>query len=180
MGWVGQRPRADRYEFPVAGITLKEALEYCAWLSRKTGRGYSIPNEAQWEKACRGGITSRYPWGDDLDPERSNHGKPALAAVNAHPPQNEFGILDLVGNVRQWTISLWGDDPVTPDPTFGPPWKNDRRNDVNAPRTILRVIRGCSFAEDAANLTCSNRKGQLPTDAGWLGAGIGFRLAMNL
>jgi formylglycine-generating enzyme required for sulfatase activity len=179
MDWMGQRPREDRLDFPVAGITFEEARAYCEWLSRKTERSYTIPNEAQWEKACRGGITSRYPWGDALDPERSNHGKSTLTAVTRHPAQNGFGMLDLVGNVRQWTLTLWGESRVKPDPKFGLPWKSDRRNDGNASRQILRVIRGCSFAEDAANLRCSSRKGQLPTDAGWIGAGIGFRVALN-
>jgi formylglycine-generating enzyme required for sulfatase activity len=181
MGWVGQVPRDDRLDFPVAGITFREALTYCDWLSQKSGRGYTIPNEAQWEKACRAGSTSRFPWGDDPDPNRSNHGKQTLASINAYLPQNIYGMQDLVGNVRQWTTTLWGKSRVKPDENFLYPWRQDAgRNDVNASLDILRVIRGCSFAEDALNLRCAARKGQLPGDAGWIGAGIGFRVAINL
>ncbi|HUG35279.1 MAG TPA: SUMF1/EgtB/PvdO family nonheme iron enzyme [Anaerolineales bacterium] len=180
LGWVGQKPHEDRQEHPVAGVTFKEARDYCVWLSKKTNREYMIPNEAQWEKACRGGSTSRYPWGDDPAPERSNHGKGSIAAVNAYLAQNDFGMLDLVGNVRQWTSSLWGESRVKPDDKFGYPWKNDRRNDINASSQILRVVRGSSFAEDDVNLFCTSRKGQLPGDAGWTGAGISFRVAMKV
>jgi len=179
LGWVGQVPRKDQLDHPVAGVTFKEARDYCAWLSKKSVREFILPNEAQWEKACRAGSVSRYPWGMDPALERSNHGKASLAPVNAYPAQNDFGMLDLVGNVRQWTSSLWGESRAKPE-VFTYPWQNDRRNDVNASSTILRVVRGCSFAEDAGNLSCTNRKGQLPTDAGWTGAGIGFRVAMKI
>jgi formylglycine-generating enzyme required for sulfatase activity len=180
MNWVGQRVRQDRDDFPVIGITFYEALAYCKWLSQKTARKYAIPNEAQWEKACRANNKRIYPWGSELEAERSNHGQATLAPANAYPAQNEFGLLDLVGNVRQWTVTLWGENRVTPDPKLGYPWKNDRRNDQNASRQIHRVIRGSSFAEEARTLRCCNRSGQLPTDAGWIGAGIGFRVAMNI
>jgi len=185
MDWFGQRVRDGCEDLPVAGITLPEALAYCEWLNQKTGRDekgdhYTIPNEAQWEKACRAGTMSRFPWGEENDPKRSNHGNTALASVYAYPAQNNYGLLDLVGNVRQWTVTLWGGSRVKPDPKFGYPWKNDRRPDPKASLQVLRVIRGCSFAEDAANLRCTIRNGQLPGDAGWTGAGIGFRVAMNL
>lgn len=180
LGWVGQVPPKDRLDHPVAGLTFREARDYCAWLSRKTNREYLIPNEAQWEKACRAGSgASRYPWGNEIDPGRSNRGNASLAPVDAYPPQNDFGLLDLVGNVRQWTCSLWGGSRVKPE-IFGYPWKNDRRNDVNAGSDILRVVRGCSFAEQEVDLRCTSRKGQLPGDAGWAGAGIGFRVAMKV
>jgi len=172
-------PPNDRLDHPVAGVTFKETRDYCAWLARKSNREYMIPNEAQWEKACRAGSTSRYPWGNDSALDRSNHGKGSLAPVNAFPPQNDFGLLDLVGNVRQWTCSLWGSSRVKPE-IFSHPWRNDRRNDVTAGSDILRVVRGCSFAEEEVDLQCTSRKGQLPGDAGWTGAGIGFRVAMKV
>jgi formylglycine-generating enzyme required for sulfatase activity len=51
MGWDGQRVPPGLENHPVAGVTWYEALAYCQWLSEKTGRSYSLPNEAQWEKA---------------------------------------------------------------------------------------------------------------------------------
>jgi toxoflavin biosynthesis protein ToxD len=167
-------------DYPVAGVTWLEALAYCNWLGEKTGHTYVLPNEAQWEKACRAGHQSLYPWGDEFDPQRSNHGKPSLARVDAYPAQNELGLFVLVGNIRQWTCTLWGLKLPVPDSKYYYPWEEERRNDTNASLQIQRVIRGCSFKENAWNLRCSVRNGQVPSDAGWTGAGIGFRVVMKV
>jgi formylglycine-generating enzyme required for sulfatase activity len=180
MGWDGQKVPPDLENHPVSGVTWYEALAYCQWLSEKTGRNYSLPNEAQWEKACRGGNAFLYPWGNELDSSRSNSGCARLAAVDAYPAQNEFGCYDLVGNLRQWTVTLWGEKLIAPDPAFAYPWKQDRRNDLNANRQIRRVIRGSSFQEDARRLRCSARSGQFPEDPGLLAMRIGFRVIMNI
>jgi formylglycine-generating enzyme required for sulfatase activity len=54
MRWHGQRVPGGLEDQPVLGVTWVEALAYCQWLSQKTNRAYSLPNEGQWEKACRG------------------------------------------------------------------------------------------------------------------------------
>ena len=115
-----------------------------------------------------------------MDLTRSNHGKSQLAPVDAYPAQNDYGLFDLLGNIRQWTTTLWGKKLVAPDPDYTYPWKTDGRDDPNASRQIRRVIRGASFAEDLRYVRCSARSGQLPEDAGWAGAGIGFRVVMSI
>ncbi|MCI0549489.1 MAG: SUMF1/EgtB/PvdO family nonheme iron enzyme, partial [Anaerolineae bacterium] len=164
MGWDGQRVPDGHEKHPVAGVTWYEALAYCQWLTEKTGRRYMLPNEAQWEKACRGGNNTIFPWGEEFDPKRSNHGCSTLAAVDAYPAQNEFGGFDFVGNVRQWTCTLWGEKRLTPDPKYTYPWQDDRRNDLNANRQIRRVVRGSSMKDDRSLLRCSARSGQAPED----------------
>ena len=180
MGWDGQRVPKGLEKHPVTGVTWYEACKYCEWLSQETGREYSLPNEAQWEKACRGGKDCVYPWGDEFDPSRCNHGKPQLAPVNAFPAQNHYECFDLVGNVRQWTITLWGEKPTTPD--FIYPWSDtDGRNRLNANSQIRRVVRGSSFTDDIQNLRCSARSGQLPENAAsLLGTRYGFRVVMKV
>lgn len=179
MGWDGQNVPTGLESHPAAGVTWYDALAYCKWLSEKTGRKYFLPNEAQWEKACRGGKSFIYPWGNELNPERSNHGCKSLASVDAYPAQNEFGLYDLVGNIRQWTITLWGEKRLAPDPRYAYPWKNDGRNNPSVNRQIRRVVRGGSFLEGVDYLRCSARSGQFPEDAGLLGAGHGFRVVME-
>lgn len=179
MGWDGQRAPKDCLDHPVVGVTFFDAIAYCQWLSGKTGRKYTLPNEAQWEKACRAGGQTLYPWGDEFEAGRCNHGGTALASVNAFPAQNEFGCFDLVGNMHQWTCSLWGEKRIAPDPAFAYPWKDDRRNDLNASRQVRRVIRGSSMKDDIALLRCSFRSGQAPDDPGLPGARTGFRVAIN-
>jgi formylglycine-generating enzyme required for sulfatase activity len=53
MGWIGQRPPEGMEHHPVRGVTWYNALAYTQWLSERTGRKYSLPSEAQWEKAAR-------------------------------------------------------------------------------------------------------------------------------
>lgn len=180
MGWDGQRVPAGSENYPVIGVTWFEALAYCQWLSEKTGRKYSLPNEAQWEKVCRGGNKTFYPWGDEFDSQRCNHGRSNVAPVDAHPAQNEYGCFDLVGNVRQWTCTLWGEKRIAPDPRYAYPWKDDRRNDLNASRQVRRVVRGSSMKDDVALLRCSVRSGQAPDDVGLPGARHSFRVVMDI
>lgn len=179
LGWDGQRVCAGKEDLPVTGVTWLEAMAYCQWLSEETGRQYSLPNEAQWEKACRGGNKTLFPWGDMFDAGRCNHGRLELAGVKAYPEQSEFGCYDFVGNVRQWTISLWGEKRIAPDPAYAYPWKDDRRNDVNASRQIRRVLRGSSFRDDPRSSRCSTRSGQAPDDPGLPDARHGFRIVMK-
>jgi formylglycine-generating enzyme required for sulfatase activity len=178
MGWDGQRVRRDFDRHPVSGVTWFEALAYCQWLSEKTGRKYSLPNEAQWEKAARGGKSSTYPWGNEFDPKRSNQGCTALAAVDTYPPQNDFGFFDLVGSIRQWTCTLWGEKRVAPESKYAYPWRDDRRNDLTANPQIRRVVRGSSFKDNPELLRCSARSGQLPEDVGFPETRHGFRVVM--
>ena len=178
IGWDGQKAPQGLGEHPITGVTWYDARAYCEWLSKITGRNYSLPNEAQWEKACRGGNKSIYPWGDELDPERCNHGSEKVAPVSAYPAQNEWGCFDLVGNVRQWTCTLWGEKRITPDPKYTYPWKDDQRNDLRANRQIRRVVRGSSMKDHPKLLRCGARSGQAPDDAGLPGARHSFRVVM--
>jgi formylglycine-generating enzyme required for sulfatase activity len=178
LGWEGQKVPKGREEVPVAGVTWYEALAYCEWLSRRTKRAYSLPTEAQWEKACRGGTACQYPWGDEFDPSRCNQGKAELTPVKHYPAQNDYGLFDLVGNVRQWTCTLWeqGDEPQA-----GPyPWQEDGRNDLKAGSETQRVLRGSAAKDTPFQHRCSARRGDYPGSRGFTGARYGFRVVMKI
>jgi len=180
MGWDGQKVPAGAEKLPVVGVTWYEAVAYCDWLSKKTNRIYTLPNEAQWEKACRGGNNFIYPWGDEVDPERSNHGQPNLAVADFYPEQNDYGVFDMVGNVRQWTCTVWGEKRIAPDARYAYPYKDDGRNDLNASRQLRRVVRGSAMKDDVKWLRCSARSGQAPDDVGAPGARFSFRVVMSV
>jgi formylglycine-generating enzyme required for sulfatase activity len=180
-GWAGQTPPADQLKHPVMGITWHEALAYCDWLSQQTSRAYTLPSEAQWEKAARGTDGRLYPWGNDWDANRCNHGSNQITPVDAYPPQNESGCYDLVGNVREWTRSLWGEKRLEPDSNFRYPWVNDRRrDDLIAPNHIYRVYRGGAFSDKVSQLRCSARNGYAPDKPGPPYKRHGFRVVLEV
>lgn len=98
-----------RAGYPVVHVSQHDALAYCAWASR------TLPTEAQWEYAARGGLAGRrFPWGDahpTVDDERCTifHGEfpdhPTVtvgsAPVRSFAP-NGFGLYEMVGNVWEW------------------------------------------------------------------------------
>jgi formylglycine-generating enzyme required for sulfatase activity len=180
MGWDGQKVPAGAEKLPAVGVTFYEAIAYCDWLSKKTNRKYSLPNEAQWEKACRGENNFIYPWGDEVDTERSNQGQPSLSIVDFYPEQNDYGVFDMVGDVRQWTCTVWGEKRIAPDARYAYPYKDDGRNDLNASRQLRRVVRGSAMKDDIKWLRCSARSGQAPDDVGLPGARHSFRVVMNV
>jgi formylglycine-generating enzyme required for sulfatase activity len=180
MGWEGQNPPKGQEEYPVRGVTWFEAMDYCRWLTDQTGRDYSLPSEAQWEKAARGEAGNLYPWGNDWQPQRSNQGNSHSVPVRSFPTQNDLGLCDLVGNVLQWTTTLWGEKRMKPDPQFCYPWQDDGRDDPQANKQIRRVLRGSSYMDAPQACTCTTRLSFLPADRGRPGKRHGFRIVMIL
>lgn len=176
LQWYGNEPPPDRLNYPVAGISWYDAAAYCLWLENKTGRSYRLPNEAQWEKAARTEDGRLYPWGSEWKDGRCNSSS-TITAVDAFPQQSRFGCYDMVGNVREWTVAIWGKTMRTPDPSFAYPWKDDRRNDPSEPPTSWRVYRGGRF-DQAAAYRCSARGGYLPKRPGPPSNRHGFRVVL--
>jgi len=94
-------------DHPVTRVSYFDAVAFCDWLGR------ALPSEEQWEKAARGTDGRAYPWGDRFDVRRLNSRaakKRGTTPVTAFPEgASPFGVLDLVGNVWEWTDS-WYDD----------------------------------------------------------------------
>lgn len=100
---------------PVVGVTWIEAQAYCAWLSSVSGRVYRLPTEPEWEVAVRLNSTSIYPWGNDFVAAFANtvEGRvlrPSPVGIYAKDASNA-GVLDAVGNVREWTSSRYARYP---------------------------------------------------------------------
>jgi formylglycine-generating enzyme required for sulfatase activity len=176
--WAGNRPPRDRLHHPVIGITWLEALAYCQWLADLTERPYTLPNEAQWEKAARGVDGRLYPWGNEWEDGRCNADLEAITVVDAFPPQSPYGCYDMVGNGREWTTTLWGDNPREPDALYQYPWQADgRRDSLNAPTTTRRIFRG-GRGDELTAYRCSRRGTLLPDQSGPRRNRHGFRVVL--
>jgi len=92
---------------PVVGINWYEANKYCEWLSKKTGKKYSLPSEQQWVKAARGTTDYLYPWGN-TPPNRdkanfnNRYGAPDVIISHQSGRNPEYRTQNMAGNVAEW------------------------------------------------------------------------------
>jgi len=92
---------------PVTNVSWDDVQTYVAWLSKKTGKKYRLPTEAEWEYAARAGTATDYFWGDDVGTGKAQckgcggKGEVGTTPVGGFEP-NAFGLHDTVGNVREW------------------------------------------------------------------------------
>ncbi len=115
---------------PVVHVAHDDALAYAAWA------GGRLPNEAEWEFAARGGLVgARYPWGEEFVPggrvmANTWHGdfpwrndlpkKHGMTTpVGSYPP-NAYGLVDVSGNVWEWTATPWSDTHAIAGPCCAP------------------------------------------------------------
>ncbi|MGA9505559.1 MAG: formylglycine-generating enzyme family protein, partial [Terriglobales bacterium] len=88
---------------PVTWVSLEDARAYAAWAGKR------LPHEWEWQYAAQGADARLYPWGNDWNasavpvPDRSRSMR-GPDAVDSHPQgKSPFGVMDMVGNVWQWT-----------------------------------------------------------------------------
>ena len=99
---------------PVEKVSWLDAQEFCARISRATGKKYRLPSEAEWEYACRAGTTTPFYFGDNISPDLVNYNgnypynsgaigtyRNQTTDVGTFPP-NSFGLCDMHGNVQEW------------------------------------------------------------------------------
>jgi formylglycine-generating enzyme required for sulfatase activity len=151
--------------WPVVAISHHAAMEYCHWLSRKTGKTYRLPTEAEWEWACRAGTQSAYFFGadardlDDYAWHAANSNDSTQRVAQKKP--NPWGLCDIYGNVAEWCLDHYEADFYRGFPanrlTLGP---------VKLPSAAryAHVVRGGSYADDAARCRSAARRG---SDASW-------------
>jgi formylglycine-generating enzyme required for sulfatase activity len=159
-------------DFPVVNVSWDDARAYTDWLSEVTHHHYSLPTEAQWEYAARGGRTGLFPSGDALsatDAQFSGLTKQIVAARRSQSfNANAFRLLHTVGNVREWVEDSWVQSFV------GAPGDGSA---VKSIQSTSRVVRGGSYADGATRLRLSMREG-LPL--GTRDVTTGFRIAREL
>jgi len=180
---------AQEFNHPVTCINWHDAQAYTQWLSRKTGKQYRLPTEAEWEYAVRAGGSSGRYWATGPDNACSfanvadqtlknqvsgvkweihncNDGYAFTSPVGSFKP-NAFGLYDMQGNLWQWVADSWHDN-YNGAPGDGSEWQG---NDSQ------RVLRGGSWNNDPKRVRSAARN---KAEAARRAHGIGFRIARAL
>ncbi len=165
---------------PVDRVSWNDGQEFCRRLSKKLGRSYRLPSEAEWEYACRAGSATPFCYGETIITQLANyvgeysfrsepkgvyrHGTTEVGSF----PANAFGIYDMHGNVWEWCADSWHDN-YAGAPGDGSAWQG---------RTgAERVLRGgCwhdppNLCRSAARLRSAAHEGE---------DFFGFRVALTL
>jgi formylglycine-generating enzyme required for sulfatase activity len=158
--------RTGNDDLPIVGVSWNDAIAYCQWLSKKTGKTYRLPTEAEREYAARGGKQSKnytYSGSNNIDEVAwySNNSGSKTHSVGGKQA-NELGLYDMSGNVWEWC----GD------------WKGDyngnvQSNPIGAVTGSSRVLRGGGWNCDPQCCRVARRYDDTPTDRDGY---VGFRV----
>ncbi len=187
---------------PVVGLTWYEASAYCNWLKAWLAQADApfkvwpaapvaakalswqkacirLPSEPEWEKAARGPAGLRWPWGNEWQADRANTEEAHLgetSAVGVFPAgASPYGVLDMSGNVWEWTRSRWGRRSIRM-PDYGYPYRPDDGREASG-GPDLRVVRGGSWNLNERNARCAVRNRNEPD---FFNDNIGFRVVVSL
>ena len=178
-------------QHPAMGMTWHNAMTFCRWLSKKTGKEYRLPTEAEWEYACRAGSTDAFGVGNDPEKlkEYAWYEKTADSETYAvgKKKSNAWGLYDMLGNVREWVSDFYSPD------AYKQAAAKARLLNPKGPETgQVHVARGGDYSCPAEELRCADRAfeekwwrsgdPQIPKSMWWLPEMdiIGFRVACSV
>lgn len=176
-GWTGDQFPVENGEHPVVNVSWSDASTYCKWLSERTGKQYSLPTEAEWEKAARGEDGRLYPWGDQFDTDRANTLEATLetfSEVGQFSPQGDspYGCADMAGNIWEW-CNDWFDENQYKRNRVGTVVKDPLGIQVGE----SRVLRGGSYYFNLWHARCATRYWNYPNHV--LRFMVGFRVCIS-
>ncbi|WP_246162790.1 SAV_2336 N-terminal domain-related protein [Brasilonema sennae] len=126
-------------DFPVECVSWYDVVEFCARFSKKTGKDYRLPSEAEWEYACRARTTTPFHFGETLTDKLANYRanetfadepkgeyREKTTSVGTFSP-NAFGLYDMHGNVWEWCEDSWHEN-YQEAPTDGSAWHENENS----------------------------------------------------
>jgi formylglycine-generating enzyme required for sulfatase activity len=171
-GFNWQKPKFPQSEDdPVVCISFNDAVAFCKWLSKETGRHYRLPSEAEWEYACRGGKDfdySEHP--NETGWYRDNSGGRTHPVGRKKP--NARGLYDMQGNAWEWCLDVWHSN-YNGAPIDGSPWSTE---DYLPRIAIRRVLRGGAWCRRDYELSTTYR---YRGTQNFRSDGSGFRIASS-
>ena len=143
-------------------------------------RGYSLPREAEWEYAARGGTATPFPYGATITPELANYNwETSYANGPTRPPReraylvkvgsfiaNPLGLYDMLGNAEEWCEDWLGEYPTAS--------KGEQIDPTGPAEGERRVVRGGEYGSSASRCRSASRAGILPGYRALIA--MGFRL----
>lgn len=164
-------PNFNDPKMPVVAVSWHEAMAYCEWLSKMTGKPCRLPMEAEWEAAARGGKEgAAYPWGDappESLPGYANRWRTGPEPVGLYAP-NGFGLFNMGDNVHEWCADWYDADYYRHSP---------ERNPQGPPSGTRRASRGGSWRHHI-KVSRNAARSSIPPDFQY--ADYGFRIACSL
>jgi len=169
--WPGYTFPDGTDDHPVVGVSKTDVESYIQWINEKTEMNFRLPTEAEWERTARGEDGRIFPWGNTFDPWRCNTAeslKKGTTSVGFYSPSGDslYGAADMVGNVWEWTQSLFMPYPYRP---------NTNREEIKPNGRY--VVRGGAWYYSRKLARCAVREGVLQDH---LSPSIGFRLARSI
>ncbi len=164
--WADGKPPSGQEHWPVTYVSIADANAFAEWRSKRDSLKYRLPTEEEWEYAARNGAEGTlFPWGNDGIDGRANVDTTSLKPVGSYSQgASRLGVLDLIGNVWEWTS------------TKAAPYPGNTLSSI-PPNQV--IIRGGAYVEKARGtdaITATRRSYVPPTDKL---AFIGFRLVRN-
>ena len=179
--------RGQNEDNAVTEVSWKNAVAFCEWLSKKEGKTYRLPTEAEWEFACRAGTTTLFHTGDALPagshswptdigvrdrffpdeklPQEYQPKATKLSLKVGRTPANAWGLFDMHGNVAEWCADWYG------------PYEAAAQTDpLGHTDGDFRVIRGGSHSVQTRLLRSANRTSWVPEA---VNDRIGFRVVLG-
>jgi formylglycine-generating enzyme required for sulfatase activity len=162
---------------PAVDISWYEARAFCAWLTANReynphGHTYRLPDEEEWEYAARGAEMNNYPWGFEMpDDEHANidNQHQGTTTVGCFPQgATPDGILDLAGNVWEWTSSVYAHYPID---------SVDNHESLDQPRQKQFVVRGGGWYSTSSDILTTHR---FHLSASYQDGDLGFRMVGDL